>query len=512
MGSQDSNIINEFRNDQHRFDVLEFIASGGAGSVLKVQDKKSKAIFAIKILHQNLLKDKTKLKRFKIEFEALKAMQHENIVPAFEYSVTKSGNHFIVMEYLSGDNLLHKIEAKRRLSLNFVLYIGTKMLQALEFSHSKQFIHRDIKPSNILFAESELIVKLVDFGIAKDLEGENITKIGSVLGTYGYMALENLQGKKAHPTMDIYSLGVLMFVAITGKLPFPRGRSFFYKIVNEEIPYSLLSRANCDEEVIELIKNMTHKDWKKRVQSCAEALSLMIPLSKEFPFEPDGNDDLLSKINDTIQIPESEIISSKENRTLRIKQFRISTFPITHYQYNQFISETGYQPPEHWQIIEVPYFFGLFKSKKYSYPKSLTWHPIFNINFFDAKAYASWAGGRLPTPDEWEIAAGGIEAKMFLYPWGNEFDNEKLNCSEEYALPGEFSTSPVNFFHNGRSPFGCYDMVGNLSEWCNNGDKAFLKGGNFRLRDPEDFYISKTHEHAKKSAETTIGLRLVFEG
>lgn len=189
-------------------------------------------------------------------------------------------------------------------------------------------------------------------------------------------------------------------------------------------------------------------------------------------------------------IPKGNAIVGKDDR-LRIKHFSydffISQTPVTNQDYQEFVTKTGHSPPSHW--------------KNTKYPKGSHDKPVNYVSFLDAITYAQWKGLRLPTEDEWEKAARGIDGR--LYPWGNQFDIRKCNTNENH----QFLITNVNDYSpQGDSPYGCSCMSGNLLEWTtsrsDSGEANILKGGAFnydcllsQLGSKVEYHPSLTHEH-----------------
>jgi formylglycine-generating enzyme required for sulfatase activity len=132
-------------------------------------------------------------------------------------------------------------------------------------------------------------------------------------------------------------------------------------------------------------------------------------------------------------------------RTVRLRPFFIDIHPVTNAAYAEFVAATAHRAPKHWDAGRLP--------------RGLEDHPVVWLSWFDAAAYAEWAGKRLPTEDEWEYAARGTDGREF--PWGSDFAPERCNC----RAAGIASTSPVGSHPLGASPCGCHDMAGNVWEW-----------------------------------------------
>lgn len=147
-----------------------------------------------------------------------------------------------------------------------------------------------------------------------------------------------------------------------------------------------------------------------------------------------------------IYIPAGEFLKGEEKKPVYVEAFYIDKYPVTNAEYKKFVDATGYPPPLHWRRGNIP------EGKEN--------HPVVQVNWDDAAAYAQWAGKRLPTEEEWEKAARGSDGRT--YPWGNEWDKSRANTSETRI----FDTTPVGQFSpQGDSPYGVADMAGNVWEW-----------------------------------------------
>lgn len=199
------------------YEVLSLLGTGGMSEVYLAQNTKTGIKVAIKILDKKLLRDEDYIKRFKREVEISKTLSHPNIVKIISYG-TEKGNYYIVYEHIDGQTLDKYIKS-RRLSIKKIENITLQILQGLSHAHSKGIIHRDIKPSNIMISKGGT-VKILDFGIARATTKSTITKTGMFIGSPHYTSPEQIDGKKVDVRTDIYSLGIVMYEMVEGRVPF----------------------------------------------------------------------------------------------------------------------------------------------------------------------------------------------------------------------------------------------------------------------------------------------------
>lgn len=211
-----------------RYEVIEFIGSGGMGSVWKVYDKQLEGTFAVKVLKPELLADATAVKRFEKEANLASDLTHANIAAIFGPGTDSQGRPFIIMGYVDGDSLADILACEGKLSEERALDIFTQICEALSHSHMKGIIHRDIKPSNIIISKTESggdMVHIVDFGIARCIYDEvtktqALTKAVDIFGSPRYMSPEQFLGNSVTGQSDIYSLGCVFYEMLTGAPPF----------------------------------------------------------------------------------------------------------------------------------------------------------------------------------------------------------------------------------------------------------------------------------------------------
>ncbi len=217
-----------------KYEILEEIGHGGMATVYKALEKGQNRYVAIKVLHQNLVHDKEFVSRFQRESQLCSWLNHPNIIPVYDYGHV-SGVYFIAMQYLEGSTLQAIIDHKKSLSLQETCEYLVPIAQALGHAHARGIIHRDIKSSNIFITRENLPV-LLDFGIARSNDSTNLTKTGAVFGTPDYLSPEQVEGKTVDHRTDVYSLGVVFYQSLTGRLPFKSENmhTTLYKIVQQE--------------------------------------------------------------------------------------------------------------------------------------------------------------------------------------------------------------------------------------------------------------------------------------
>ncbi len=212
-----------------QFQILQKIGSGGMGSVYKALQPAMNRMVAVKILHPKLTSRKDLASRFRREARAMSHLTHPNTVKVFLYGELEDGSLYIVMEFLEGKNLNQAVRSEGPMPVERAIPILVQVCNALEEAHRAGIIHRDLKPENIFLCQQGGIkdfAKVLDFGLAKVTEREMrpgsviLTQEGMVFGTPEFMSPEQAQGKTLTPASDLYSLAVILYEALTGKLPF----------------------------------------------------------------------------------------------------------------------------------------------------------------------------------------------------------------------------------------------------------------------------------------------------
>lgn len=257
----------------NRYEIIKKIGDGGMAFVYKAKDILLNRIVAVKVLRPEFVDDDEFLGKFKREAEAVASLSHPNIVNV--YDVGEDGKvHYIVMEYIDGQNLKEIIKNEGTLDEYTALDITKQIAMALSAAHKKGIIHRDIKPHNILISNEGRVVKVADFGIAKAVSNSTMTNIGSIIGSVHYFSPEQAKGKFVSNNADLYSLGIVLYEMIIGKVPF-RGDSpisIALQHINDEIEFTSEEQINIPQSVRTIIKKLTEKSSVDRYQSAEEVI------------------------------------------------------------------------------------------------------------------------------------------------------------------------------------------------------------------------------------------------
>jgi eukaryotic-like serine/threonine-protein kinase len=275
MKIENGSIINQYK-------IISAIGKGGMGEVFLAQDTKLDRKVAIKFLNEEFSRDADKLNRFVQEAKAVSALNHPNILIVHEIGESADSN-YIVTEFIEGRTLRESLSPKQTISLNQILKIGVQVAEALSAAHSAGIVHRDIKPENIMIRQDGY-AKVLDFGLAKLTEqkpkdevlSEDTTKglvktnPGMVMGTVSYMSPEQARGKETDARTDIWSLGVVLYEMLSGKVPF-MGETINHTIVSilEKEPLLL---ENIPDELQRIVRKALTKDKEMRYQTARDLL------------------------------------------------------------------------------------------------------------------------------------------------------------------------------------------------------------------------------------------------
>ena len=257
----------------NRYEIKEKIGSGGMATVYKALDKILNRYVAIKVLRDEFTTDEEFIKRFNAEAQSAARLTHPNIVSVYdvgqEYNI-----YYIVMELIQGKTLKQIIEEDGFLSWKWSINIAIQIAAALEMAHKNNIIHRDIKPHNIMITEDG-VAKVTDFGIAKAVSNSTITAFGTTLGSVHYFSPEHARGGYTDAKSDLYSLGVVMYEMLTGKVPFDADTpvSVALKHMQEDPEEPIKLNKNIPSAVNQIIMKVMKKDPNNRYQNATEMIN-----------------------------------------------------------------------------------------------------------------------------------------------------------------------------------------------------------------------------------------------
>ena len=554
--------------------IEKLLARGGMAEVYLGSHLNLERPVAIKLLHSYVEEEPILLERFQREAKVVAGLRHSNIVQIFDFD-TLDGHPYIVMEYLKGPTLAtylrHLHQRKKRIPSDQVARLLNELSTALDYAHKQGVIHRDIKPSNILLHNknddipldkpltNDVEVVITDFGLVRIMNTASQTASGTVSGTPAYMSPEQARGDQIDHHTDIYSLGIVLYEMLAGRVPFEADSTL--TILHMQIHTTPPPIQGIPAKVQAVIDRALQKNPDDRYQTSGELaidysrsigmttqaeaarepypvsaapIEASVPLApKPAPTAPEPRTKLeptpkqarnwagirvvlfsvigLSVLafagylvfsrgtlppestqtvsteipntgpsplpSETSNLPAAEgmveIISGAFEvglspaddhhiapTTIPLNNFWIDQYQITNAQYQQYMTETGALAP-------------------------LTWpgegdHPVVGVTWEQAVAYCQWANKRLPKEAEWEVAGRGSSAQ--LYPWGNDVTAD----GQALRLPDQ-DTYPVGTQSFNQSPFGVFDMVGNVWEWVgepySTGQEGsqFLRGGRYGL-------------------------------
>ncbi len=256
----------------NRYEILEKIGNGGMATVYKAQDTILKRFVAVKILREEFTTDDEFIRRFNTEAQSAASLTHPNIVSIYDVG-TEDNIYYIVMELIQGKTLKEIIDEDGVLPWKWSLDIATQIASALEVAHKNDIVHRDIKPHNIIITEDG-VAKVTDFGIAKAVSNSTITAFGTTIGSVHYFSPEHARGGYTDAKSDLYSLGVVMYEMLTGRVPFDADTpvSIALKHMQEKPIEPIKLNPSIPYSVNKIIMKAMEKDLNLRYQSATEML------------------------------------------------------------------------------------------------------------------------------------------------------------------------------------------------------------------------------------------------
>ena len=282
-----------------RYQIIEELGKGGMGKVYKAHDTEIKEKVALKLIKPEISADKKTIERFQNELKFARKISHRNVCRMYDLN-KEEGSYYITMEYVPGEDLKSTIRRVGPLGAGKTIFIAKQVCEGLEEAHRLGVVHRDLKPQNIMI-DKEGNARIMDFGIARSIVGKGITGAGVMIGTPEYMSPEQAEVKEVDQRSDIYSLGVILYEMVTGRVPFegetPLGVAMKHKSVMPKDPKEL--NAQIPDDLSRVILRCLEKDKDKRYQSAGEVRSELANIEKGIP-------------TTEIEVPKRKPITSKE--------------------------------------------------------------------------------------------------------------------------------------------------------------------------------------------------------
>jgi len=478
------------------YEVTGRLGAGGFAVVYLVRDVHLKRKLAVKVLSPDLITSHTTLERFRREAATVAQLSHPHIVP-LHFVGQKDDLVYLAMEAIDGGSLADRLERERQLPINDAARIFGEVASALAHAHNRGVVHRDVKPQNVLLDSESGRALLTDFGIARTTDGGSLTASGIVVGTMAYLSPEQVSGEPADHRADIYALGVMAYEMLAGRAPFTgatptavmmkrlAGPPEPLRGVRREVPAALASLVDAclAADPNERIQNAADVARAVSGQSGASGAPLARPpgdhmhrpaLVRRMAIGLLGGAVLAGGIGAYVFAasgttePDSGLASRpapvdsgmvliaagtypigadtgaeviRPRRSITLRAFGIDAHEVTVAEYQRFVDARGVDPP--WTTRPAVDL------------------PVVGVQHAEAVNFCAWRhpdGGRLPSEDEWEAAARGIEGRA--YPWGNAWDSAAANTGARTSGP-----VPPGSHLRGRTPEGVHDLVGNVWEW-----------------------------------------------
>jgi len=266
-----------------RYQIIEELGKGGMGRVYKAIDTEIKEKIALKLLKPEIGIDEEMIERFRNELKLARKISQRNVCRMHDLN-REEGAYYITMEYVVGEDLKRLIRKVGQMSAGRTVAIAKQVCEGLAEAHSLGIVHRDLKPQNIMVDEAGN-AKIMDFGIARSLKAKGITGAGVMIGTPEYMSPEQVEGKEVDPRSDIYSLGIILYEMVAGRVPFEGETPFTIGVKHKsEIPKNPKElNAQMPEDLSRLILKCLEKDKLKRYQSAAELRAEIERIEKGIP-------------------------------------------------------------------------------------------------------------------------------------------------------------------------------------------------------------------------------------
>ncbi|MEZ4393225.1 MAG: serine/threonine-protein kinase [Polyangiales bacterium] len=304
-----------------RFKILSVLARGGMGKVYRAEQSPLGRLIALKVLNPNYSgeNDPEFHKRFFFEASIVARLSHANTVTLYDYGQTDDGVYFMAMELLEGRTLHRRLRDEGPVAVPSALHIALQVCRSLREAHGLGVIHRDLKPANIFLIrrdDDDDFVKVLDFGLVKstDTDGESLTQTGLFIGSPKYMAPEQIRGERVSPATDVYSIGVILFEMLTGRVPFdkPNSVNLLMAHVSEAVP--ALSEVRPDHNVPAAVEDLVYRCLSKSPDDRFASMSELIDELKRLAMGMLPHGALLSGTGEFLSSMAPATIASGEHR------------------------------------------------------------------------------------------------------------------------------------------------------------------------------------------------------
>src|SRR5262245_44211862 len=331
--------------------VIEYVGSGGFGSVFKAEDISSPGrVVAIKELHKKHTRSTVIKQRFFQEALAMARLDHPNLPRLYTFG-EDNGSYYLVMEFVSGSPLNEELQDKGPIPPDRAVAIVSQVLRGVGYAHKNGIIHRDLKPDNIILVRDKdsLVVKVLDFGIAKMVGGENLTMTGEGFGTPSYMSPERISGRsEVDLRTDIYSVGIILFEMLTGQVPFhttSTDPALFWaemRRLHETEPIPSLTSFGVSAEVEAVIRRATAKRLEDRYSTAEEMLAAL-----------GGGQASASLLLFTSPVSAEVFVDNIQRGTPAHERGRLLVEGLTPGLHNVRVAKAGYEPDKIDMVLEA---------------------------------------------------------------------------------------------------------------------------------------------------------------
>ena len=266
-----------------RYQIIEELGRGGMGHVYKAYDKEIHAKVALKLIKPEVAADPGTIERFRNELRTARDVSHKHICRTYDLG-REGGLHYITMEYVPGEDLKAMIRMSGRLGTGTAVAVARQVCEGLAEAHRRGIVHRDLKPSNIMI-DREGQVRILDFGIARSARARGVTGAGFVVGTPEYMSPEQVEGREVDARSDLYSLGIVLYEMLTGRVPFAGDTPFSVGVKQRSEKPGDPRQLNPDipDDLSRLVLKCLEKDPERRYGSAEEVAVELEKIAQRIP-------------------------------------------------------------------------------------------------------------------------------------------------------------------------------------------------------------------------------------